>query len=110
MKYSHITSSVTSREATDQGISGKSYEDEWGLDRLLAILFEAVWRQWQIHRSLEDAECLELDRLLDAPKGTSRAIAERLSSDALLVTDLERHCSLVIPEHMRIGSPKSRLT
>ena len=110
MKYSHITSSVTSPEATDQRTSGEPCGDERGLDWLLAFLFEGVWRQWRIRRLLEDAECIELDRLLDAPRGTSRLIANRLSSDVLLVADLERHCSPVIPEHMRLGSHASRQT
>ena len=108
MKYSHITSSVTSPEATDQRISGKPCDDEWGLNWLLTILFEAVWRQWRIRCSLEDAECVELDRLLDAPRGLSRRIAGRLSSDAPLVAALERHFSLVIPDHMRLGSRESK--
>lgn len=110
MKCSHIKSPGTRPKRTDLPISGEPSHDVSGLDWLLALLFEAVWRQWRIRRLLEDTECIELDRLLDAPPGTSRRIAGRLSSDVVLVADLERHCSSVIPEHMRLGSRKSRLT
>jgi len=110
MKFSHNKSAVTSPEATDQRISGKHCDGEWGLNWLLTILFEGVWRQWRVQHSLEDGECIELDRLLDAPPGTSRRIADRLSSDVLLVANLERHCSPCIPEHMRLGLSKSKLT
>lgn len=110
MKFSHVPSIRSRSNSTGQPISAGQSNNGTGLDWLLAVLFEAVWRQWRIHRLLEDAECIELDRLLDAPRGTSRLIADRLSSDVRLVADLERHCSPAIPEHMRLGSRKSRLT
>jgi len=108
MRFSHIKSAVTSPEATDRSTPNEPCHDDSGLNWLLTILFEAVWRQWRIRHSLEDAECSELDRLLDAPRGLSRRIADRLASDAPLVADLERHFSPVIPEHMRLGSRKPR--
>ena len=80
-----------------------------GLNWLIAQIFETVWRQRRVRHSLEDSECIELDRLLDAPRGLSRRIADRFASDAALVMDLERHCSPVIPDHMRLGSRGSRL-
>jgi hypothetical protein len=108
MKSSHITSPVTSPRPVDRPISGGPSNDISRLDWLLAILFEAVWRPWRVRHSLDDAECSELDRLLDAPRGTSRRITDRLASDAPLVADLERHCSPVIPDHTRFGSRESK--